>query len=144
MQRRSLLHVVLLVSALNAWADDPFVGTWKLNPEKSRGRASYTPTATIESVDANSYRITIAATGTGKPFSFAVVLDGKEHPYEEGGTHVASRVNERHFVGTIKRANGSVTTDYEVSPDLKTLTVTRKGTGGTSGRKVDEVITFDK
>ena len=144
MHRRSLLQVLLVGSALNAWAADPFVGTWKLNPEKSRGRASYTPTAKIETIDSNSYRITISATGTGKPFSFAVVLDGKEHPYEEGGTHVASRINERHFVGTINGENGSVSTDYEVSPDLKTLTVTRKGTGGSSGRKIDEVISFNR
>lgn len=54
------------------------------------------------------------------------------------------RIDERHLRSTTSDAKGKAVFDYVVSADGKTLTVTRKGVGLTSGRQLDELLVYDK
>ena len=146
MKRRWLFPLCVFFSlSMAALAADPFTGTWKTNIHKMRGRSAgdpFTPGLKIETLDKDGYLVTAEPIGTGEPMVLHFYLDGKERT-ERNTTRTATRVNERHFTVTSKQ-KGTIKTDYEVSEDGKTLTLTRKGTSLTGARPTDEVVVFDK
>ena len=105
----------------------------------------------LEATGKDSYRISwytadgkpAIAASSGKPAVGELVLDRNEHD-QQGARFVGTRTDERHIHDTVKSGKGTVVNDYEVSADGKTLTLTRKGTGATSGRPVDEILVFTK
>ena len=147
--------VLMLFAAGLALAADPFVGTWKPNPDKWKDSPGAPTSRKSEALKlealANHYRQT-QYTLDGKPVMRAdrktlatsdFFLDGKE--YQMGMmTIVGQRIDERHFKETAKGEKGTSVIDYVVSADGKTLTVTRKGTGTNTGRTLDEVHVYDK
>ena len=77
-----LLAVFGLVSL--AWAADPFVGTWKMNPAKSKfsfaAPKSYTETFTAQDNGVKVVQDMVEADGKTIHRTFALKYDGKEYP----------------------------------------------------------------
>jgi hypothetical protein len=136
-------------------ANDPFVGTWKLNTAKSRGTPgmlSKELTVVFETVGDQMKRTVTGIDNDGEPVnsSGTIPWDGKEHKVEgsKGRPPIivaVKSVNDRRVNVTVKNADGKVVSSghAEVSKDGKTLTATFKGEDP-KGRKFDTVEVFDK
>jgi hypothetical protein len=148
--------VVCLALAGSMFADSAaFVGTWKLNLDKSKfatGQApkSLTRTATADG-DTVTYKFEgVAADGTAFSFGYTSKYDGKDSaitgtgaPY--GADHIAiKQLNSHQLSATSKKGDKIVgTTSATVSHDGKTLTLTSKGTDA-NGKPVKSVSVYDK
>jgi uncharacterized protein (DUF2147 family) len=90
------LKILLLMSSLTALAaaDDPFVGTWKVNWGKSQMAG-----LVIEIKDLGDNRYDwIAADNHNE-----IIADGKEHPDKNGGTYLLTQESPLRWVLTGKR-----------------------------------------
>ncbi len=144
--------VIALLAAGLGFAADPFVGTWKPNLDKWKdGPGGPSPRKsepwTWELIGKDQYRVSyltadgkVAVGFNGTPVTEIRIFDGKEH-----NGAIAQRIDERHLKSTVKGPEGTSMNDFLVSEDGKTLTIARKGTGGSTGRSVDgEVFVYDK
>jgi hypothetical protein len=117
---------------------DTFVGTWKLNVEKSEFDPKYVPTegtVTFERDSEGTYLMKAEGVAGGqrvaeRPQRF--VLDGKEHAVLDipGLTGVAT-LSDPNTITAEGRMNGKTVgqATYSVSAGGKTLTATASGTG---------------
>ncbi len=144
-----LLSVV--AAALCFAADNPMMGTWKLNEGKSKldangpknntvvySAAGEKMKITVDGVDANGKAIHSEWTGGA---------DGKDHPVTGSAgesTRSYTKVDERTLEFTSKK-DGKVTTSGKVvvSADGKTRTVTHSGTSD-DGKKFSSTVVYDK
>ena len=142
-----------LLLATVAFAADPFVGKWKPDVEHwklspgSPASASK-ETITIESAGKNQYRTSYNA-GEGTEREIDVWhLDGKEHKQVlANGTSITAkteRVSNDRIKRTLKGPKGTAVTEWSVSPDGTILMLSRKGTGSTNGRPLDETLIYTK
>jgi hypothetical protein len=111
---------------------DPWVGTWKLNPDKSKllGQAPGEVTIKIDAADAKSVKYTVTEkdssgsehteTYAGKPdVESALSRDGQEE-----GKITYHRVSARHSTSKETMGDGSTATEsITLAPDGKTITV---------------------
>jgi hypothetical protein len=147
--------LLALFAAGIAVAADPFVGTWKPNLDHWKDSPG-APEATLEArksqmpkweaTGKDAYRMTTLASD-GKPVnSVDMIVDGKERQASETDKDLvtAQRLGKTHIRLSVRGSKGTATNDYVVSADGKVLTVTRKGTGTTSGRRLDEIHVYDK
>jgi hypothetical protein len=132
-----------------------FVGTWKLNAEKSKFPAGKAPKSLTRTVSADGDTVTykfdgVGADGSAITYGFASKLDGKDSevtgngmPY--GADHVAiKQVNSHETSATMKKGDKAVgTSSATVSHDGKMLTLTSKGTDA-EGKSVKTVSVYDK
>jgi hypothetical protein len=137
----SLLLALTAGVTLAVAADNPFIGTWKLNPAKSR-MAPDAPAlrAALVRIEAfgDSLRFTTEGTGAdGKPLNFAyeAPLDGKTVGAVTGSPFMNSTVLkrvDRDTVAAIAMKDGKeVFQDRRVvSKNGKTLTISRTGNTG--------------
>ena len=116
-------------------AAESFVGTWKLNVEKSKLTGNNadlaSETMTISKTGANSFRTTIDSvlkSGKTQHFEINRIYDGKEHPatgvgFREGLTEIDQRLDASTRKITQKR-DGKLAGEFTstVSPNGKTLT----------------------
>ena len=146
----SLMMCILAVSRFAA--DNPFAGTWKLNPAKSKLTGSPMGTsATVKTeADADSLKVTVeAANADGSPnnFNYQATLDGKPTKVDGSSmidTITLKRVNDHTISATGSKAGKQVYSDRRViSKDGKTMTITRSGTNG-QGKKYRATLAFDK
>jgi hypothetical protein len=148
------IAIMLALAAALSFAADPFVGTWKAaQPDKWKispgGKAEERKSllVTTELISKNKYRET-TTTLNGSPVDdhppFTYVRDGKERRSINNTTVKYELMEERHGRATIKGEKGTVVDDLIVSPDGKTATVTRKGTGPTTGRQIDEQFFYER
>ena len=147
-----LLSAFCVFSIILTAADNPFVGTWKLNTTKSKGTPGTMNKEetvvfetdgngvkrTVTGIDADVQKISASAT---------VPWDGMDHKIDDpmGPTMVAVKsVNDRAINVTVK-ANGKVVASGRVvvSKDGKTMTASFKGEDP-KGRKFDNVEVFDR
>jgi hypothetical protein len=132
-------------------AADPFVGVWKPDPAKCKTspgapEVRKTTAITCEAQGKDQYRV-IGTTPDGKTqYDGVWILDGEEHGKSANVyTQIAfERIDDRHIHGKTVGPKGSVAEDWVVSADGKTQTWTRKGTGTTTGRPVDDFYFYDK
>ena len=143
--------VLALLAAGIAVAADPFVGTWKPNldhwkdnPGSPESRKSQMPK--WEAAGKDAYRIAFLASDGEPVNSLDMILDGKERQASATDKDLvtAHRLSNTHIRVSVGGSKGAVTNDYVVSADGKVLTITRKGTGTTNGRQVDEIHVYDK
>jgi hypothetical protein len=133
------------------FADDPQMGTWKLNEAKSKitpGTAKFT-TVTFESMLEN---IKVTSDGTdsnGRPVhvEWSGKFDGKDYPVTgspDSDARSYTKVNDRTLQITAKK-NGKVvaTGQTVVAADGKSRTSTVTGTTA-KGEKFKNVAVFDK
>jgi len=148
--------VVLLATSFVAVAQsaDPWVGTWKVNLEKSTYSPGPKPT-TAATVKMESWqgglKVTIdSADAQGKPTHTEAMgmFDGKDIPVAGAAapntTTAYKRIDARTFeaLGKVDGKPG-LTTRVVVSADGKTLTATQTGTDP-QGQAVKNVIVADK
>jgi hypothetical protein len=142
---------MLLGIAVALSAADPFVGTWKLNPSKSKFKTGQpmkesTVTITEAGEDLDVKIEGMAADGTPMATHYTVPTAGGEgkvieSPYEAVsakrlGTH-------RREIAYRKGGKVAFTVRSRVSADGKTLTANMKGTNP-AGQLVDGTIVFEK
>jgi hypothetical protein len=147
------LTLVVVSSSLMAWAADPFIGSWKLDMEKSstsKGKVTEQRQSTYVNIP-DGYRI-INQIGSGpQGQGFDLLLDGKEREAPKtrivanagATTAIAKRVSANIFVIDYRRDGKTVATDRtEVSGDGKVLTMTTDGTYVDGGAKLHNVWVY--
>jgi len=132
-------------------AADVNVGTWKLNPSKSKigAGAARNETVKIETAG-DSVKVTVdGKDAAGKPThnEWTGKFDGKEYPVTGDPTADArsyKQVNDHSWTLAQKKGGTVITTGrIAVSPDGKTRTVTTTTTDP-QGKKVSSTAVFDK
>jgi hypothetical protein len=132
-------------------ADNPHMGTWKLNEAKSKIGAGAPKNGTVVYAAAGeSIKVTVdGVDGTGKPThsEWTGKFDGKEYPVTgeaTADTRAYTKVDDTTLSFSQKK-DGKVTTSGKivVSADGKSRTVTTTVTGA-DGKKVDSTAVYDK
>ena len=147
---------VALFSALLVTAsaqNDPQVGVWKLNVEKSKyspGPAPKSATTRIEAAGAGTKIVVdqVLPDGTARHWEYTSNNDGKESPVTgnnpDADVIARTRTNANTVTQTSKKGGKVTTTQTStVSSDGKTRTVTTKGTSA-SGQQVNNVAVYEK
>jgi hypothetical protein len=147
--------VLAAVACAPAFAqNNPAIGTWKLNVEKSTytpGPAPKSLTRTLEAKGDNvKYSFEgVSAEGTSVAYSFTVAFDGKESAITgsmPGGADTISikRIDANNFETTLKKAGKVIgTAKSEISQDGKVTTVTAQGTNA-AGEATTSSAVYDK
>jgi hypothetical protein len=148
------LSIVLVadIAHLSAQANDPRMGTWKLNLAKSKYSPGPAPQGLTLKVEPSGQgeKVTaefVNADATRTTTRYTANFDGKDHPLT--GSAIADtvslkRVDARTTDRTDKKGGKVVQTLRRVvSKDGKTMTVTTKGTNA-QGQAVNNVVVFDK
>ena len=147
--------VLAAVACAPAFAqNNPAIGTWKLNVEKSTyspGPAPKSLTRTLEAKGDNvKYSFEgVSAEGTSVAYSFTVAYDGKESAITgsmPGGADTISikRIDANNFETTLKKAGKVIgTAKSEISQDGKVTTVTAQGTNA-DGLATTSSAVYDK
>lgn len=138
MKRLVFISAVLCVIAgaqLSA-AENPWVGTWKLNPARSRFTGE---TISYERLTSGEWK----ATRAGMSYTFR--MDGKQHPSLFGRQETWKQASDRNWESTTKSSAGTtlVTQHHEIAPDNKTMKVTSQGTTP-SGEKFNDVSWYNR
>jgi hypothetical protein len=148
------LLLALVATATLALAADPFLGSWKpnlenwkLSPDGPERRKLEIITVESAGRDSDHYIVSRPDLKAADTQPRIWIVDGKEHEDQRlgvAGTNKMERISERHLRTTIKSAERAAVYDWVVTADGKTLTVTRKGTGIGTGRKLDEFLVYNK
>ena len=148
-----LLSFVMLFAAASACvaADDPNMGSWKLNEAKSK----YSPgapknTLVVYEAAGDSVKVTVDGVGAdGKPThnEWTGKFDGKDYPLTgdpSADTRSYKKIDARTLELTNKKGGKAVMSGkITVSADGKTRTVAVSGTDA-SGKKVTSTAVYDK
>jgi len=128
--------LVLALATIAVAADDPFVGTWKMNPDKSKFNPGPAPKSatSICTAQGNAQKLvfdSVEADGKTTHRSWISTLDGKDHPVV-GDPNADMTSDTRVNPNTIKYAfkkNGKEVYGGQavVSKDGKTMTDTGGG-----------------
>jgi hypothetical protein len=141
---RTVALFLLLSASPLFGADDPIIGTWKLNADKSKlvHKEMAGATMKVEPAGENSFKYTFTDSA-GRSRSEVRIFDGKEHDAGQGTTVVRMRTDARHHTNTTKR-NGTVVQELEaeISPDGKTLTARVKEKRGNN--PIEEIRVYDR
>jgi hypothetical protein len=153
MKTRTILLTLLLcfVGAAVCFADDPQMGTWKLNEAKSKiGAGSPKITTSVYEAAGDSVKATLDGTdGDGKPLhsEWTGKFDGKDYPVtgdSNTDTRSYKKVNDHTLASTNKKGGKvTITAKGVVSADGKTRTVTITGTDS-KGKKFTSTAVYDK
>jgi hypothetical protein len=144
----AVLVGIMVGAAALAQSSDPLVGTWKINPEKTKGAKS--GTTVIEAAGQGlKWAVDLVGTdGSTSHWSFIANYDGKDVPITGnspyGNTVSLTRVDAKTVKLTAKQ-DGKVTTTSTIvlSADGKTRTTTTKGTDP-KGQAVDVMSVYEK
>ena len=142
---------LLLAGVVVALADNPNMGTWKLNEAKSKFAAGATKNNTVvyEAVGDNVKVTVDGVDGSGNAIhsEWTGKFDGKDYPVtgdSTSDTRAYTQVNEQTLSYTAKKAGKvTLTGRIVVSADGKSRTVTTSGTDST-GKKVSTTAVYDK
>jgi hypothetical protein len=140
-----LILFVLGMSLAAYAADDPFIGKWKLNVEKSKFRPGPATKSETVTIDADG-KVSIDETdASGKSFSWSyTAVAGKEAPIT--GMDDSSVVTKRMGNTTEHtwKLNGKPATGKGIiSKDGKTMTYRLKGTNA-ADKPMNSVLIFEK
>jgi hypothetical protein len=146
-----MLAVSLAIAAVSFAADDPMMGTWKLNEAKSKLAPGAPKNSTVTYAAAgDQIKVTVDGTDAdGKPAhsEWTGKFDGKDYPVT-GDVTADMRSYKKEGKDTLELTNkkdGKVTMTGKVvvSADGKTRTVTINGTDA-KGAKVTSTGVYDK
>jgi len=150
---KRLLSVAVLAVFASAMplaqAPDPLLGTWKLNPAKSKGNFK-SGTSVFESAG-DGIKATVdlvAADGTAYHWTFSGKYDGKDNavtgknPYGDAVAFTRSNANTYNVV-VKKDGKQVVTQTITVAADGKTRTTTVKGTDA-KGQPIEGTSFYEK
>ena len=147
------LALALVCVSASVYAADNQVGTWKLNPAKSKyDPANLAPKSTTSKTEAVDGGIkatvdTVDSTGAKIHYEFTAKYDGKDYPVTGDPTRdivAYKRIDDYTFEATNKKG-GKITTTakFVYSKDGKTRTITTTGTNA-QGQKVNNVAVWDR
>jgi len=149
----ALVVIMLSISAVLMAANDPSVGTWKLNLAKSKYTGVQGPKSNINIFEPTpeGMKVTVrivSAEGKENSTERIEIYDGVPHPMKgagPGGAAVSVKRIDPYTVEGDQLANGKVSFHFirTVSKDGKTMTVKVKGTLA-QGQTYDEIRVFDK
>ena len=153
MKMRSIVMTMVLcfVGLAASFAENPNMGTWKLNEAKSKLAARMLKnTLVVYSADGDSIKVVTDGTdGKGSPMhtEWAGKFDGKDYPLSGDPTADSrsySKVNEQTLTLDNKKggkvaASGKIV----VSPDGKTRTLTVSAKDS-AGKKITSTAIYDK
>lgn len=159
MQKRIAVVVVVLTAVLaggsiaRTQSSAPWIGTWKINLEKSTYSPGPKPSvALILKIEPSAGGINITADGTnpqGQPTHVEIVgtFDGKDNPVKGLATNLTNavkRIDDRtlEVVGKIND-KPEVTSKVTVSADGKAMTITQTGQNA-KGQTINNVLLLDK
>ena len=143
--------MLCLITAGVCYAQNPQIGTWKLNEAKSKIPAGATKNHTVvyEAAGADTKVIVDGTDSTGAAThnEWTGKFDGKDYPVTgdpTSDTRAYRRVGARTLAMTIKK-DGKVTVTGRiiVTPNGKSRTVTTSGIDA-NGKKFKTVATYDK
>jgi len=156
-----LLLGIAIIVPLAFGADNNFVGTWKLNLEKSQYNPGPPPKSLTQTVEEAEGGIKVTATGEGPDgtpinSSFTVKYDGKYYPVTDASTgtpaghHAGTsfdsiaikQVDANTHTFTTKK-DGKVFSRGQAKVSGDTLTISSKGTD-TEGRPFNNTAVYDK
>jgi hypothetical protein len=146
-----MLVVSLAIAAVCFAADDPMMGTWKLNEAKSKIAPGAPKNMTVTYAAAgDQIKVTVDGTDAdGKPAhsEWTGKFDGKDYPVT-GDATADMRSYKKEGKDTVELTNKkdgkvTVTGKVVVSADGKTRTVTLSGTDA-KGAKVTSTAVYDK
>ena len=145
-----LTLLTLLAAAALSFADNPMMGTWKLNEAKSKLPTAAKNTTVVYEAAGDKIKVTVdGVDADGKPAHNEWVgnFDGKDYPVTGDPMFDArsyTKVNDRTVNMTIKKDGKAVMTGkVVVSADGKSRTVTTWGKDA-KGKKVTTVAVYDK
>jgi hypothetical protein len=136
------LTVLACAAATTLLAQNPLVGTWKLNVAKSKYNSGVVPKSLTRTVEAQGDKMKytfdgVTADGKAINYNFTVSYDGKDYPITGSGapggadTIAIKQLNPSSYDSTLKKAGQPVlTTKAEISKDGKTTTLTQAGVSG--------------
>ena len=151
----AIVVAVLLLAGVSrvVAADNPRLGTWKVNLAKSTydpGPAPKSVTRTYEVFEGDGVKytqVTVNADGSVTTLSYSAHEDGKEYPFKgnvNADTIETKRIDAYTNENTLKKAGKVVQmTRSVISKDGKTLTLTQKSPPN-AARKVNNVLVHDK
>jgi hypothetical protein len=143
--------LLCFVGAGVCFADDAFLGTWKLNEAKSKiGAGSPKLNTVVYEAAGDSVKVTVDGTdGEGKPLhnEWTGKFDGKDYPVTgDASSDMRSykKVDDHTLAFTNKKGDKvTISGRGVVSADGKTRTVTISGTDST-GKKFTSTAVYDK
>ncbi len=147
----ALTVVACFFSLTLCFAENPMMGTWKLNEAKSKFSPDASKSVTVVyEADGDNTKCTIdGVDGKGKPYHNVWVgkFDGKDYPVTgdaEGNTRAIKKINDHKMEATNKK-DGKVTTSGQIviAPDGKTRTLKLTGTDA-MGKKTTSTAVYDK
>jgi len=150
---RHLVTAFCVFSVVLTAADNPFLGTWKLNTAKSKGTPDTMEkeSTVVFASDGNGIKRTVTGIDSdGKPIHLSATIpwDGMEHkvngPDGAPAMVAVKTVNPNTLDVTVK-VNGKVVSSGKVvvAKNGKTMTSTFKGEDP-KGRKIDNVEVYEK
>ena len=159
MKRVMIVVAILILGAvaarpLLAQADSPFIGTWKLNVEKSKSDMplpkSLTRTVTADGSGLKYVYEGVAADGSAISYSFSSNFDGKASAVTGSGmpggadSITLKRINANKTAATLTKGGKEIgKAEAEVSKDGKVATVKSKGKSA-DGKDFSTSSVFDK
>ena len=143
--------LLCLVGASVCFADDPQIGTWKLNEAKSKlGVGSPKAPTVVYAAAGDSVKVTVDGTDSdGKPIhsEWTGKFDGKDYPVTGSSTEDTrsyTKVDANTLAFTNKKGDKvTISGRAVVSTDGKTRTVTLTGTDP-KGKKFTSTAVYDK
>ena len=146
-----LTLVLCLVGAAVCFAQDPQMGTWKLNEAKSKlAPGGPKNSAVVVEAAGDSVKVTVEGVGSdGKATQneWTGKFDGKDYPVSDAPTSdmlSSMKIDDRTLgLNLKKRGKNTISGRIVVSADGKTRTVTVSGTGP-NGKKFQSTAVYDK
>ena len=148
----SVVACLALMSVFVGAQADPAVGTWKLNPAKSKAVAGTLAKSNVITIAVAGSGYHVTAKGedaAGKPTSldYTAMFDGKDAPVKGApayDTTSLKRIDANTMEQTRKKAGKTVqTATRKISADGKTMTLTTRGKDE-AGRTLNTVAVYDK
>ena len=142
----------MLFSSSMALAADNWMGTWKLNVEKSKYSPGPAPKSLTLKYEASQGGIRhtsdgVTAEGKATHATYSSKFDGKEVPFEgnpDADTHAPKRIDDNSFKNVWKKGGkATVTVKAVVSKDGKTFTVSQTGKNA-KGETVNNTYVYEK
>jgi len=141
---KRILVALLFVSAVAFAADNPFVGTWKLNVAKSKFQGGTPPTSQTVTIDADG-KVGISGTDSNGPvvWSYTATPGGTAAITGIPDSSVMEVRKDNMIDHTWKMGKGNSKGHGVISKDGKTMTYTIQGTDG-EGKKFKNTEIYEK
>lgn len=155
LRQHTFLSVVFLFLGAAVWsADNSFVGTWKLNVDKSQVSSGKPPAGRTTRIEAEGKDLVLTLEGGGirTAQTQRLVFDGREHPTDStplvkltGATSVAYTHTSSDEIEARYKKDGKViaTQKRKISENGRVLTSTMEGSSA-DGKKFHEVFVYEK